>query len=873
MNWRKFFLQLTIFSAGLLIFLGGGYYWLLSDLPSIRAVETRRLRPSTQILDRHGILLYEVVDPNAGKQVNLVLDQLPPTCVQAILATEDSRFYNHPGIDLVAILRALWQNARAGVLLGNPIVSGGSTLTQQLARNLLMEPEERYEQTVRRKIREAWLAWRLERRYTKNQILALYLDQAYYGNFAYGLEAASQVFFAKPAAHLSRGECSLLAGLIQYPSGYNPLIAPDVAKARQLTVLRLMEESSYIDAQERSQIAAEPLRYRSNLFEIEAPHFVMYVQELLAEALGAERLRDGGLRITTTLDLHLQHEAERSITNQLARLNCQAPSRCQDNIDPNRRVDNAAGVILDASTGEILTMVGSPDYFDERIQGNVNATLTLRQPGSAIKPFTYAAAVDPKWKSVTNLSPLTPASILADLPVSYPVKEDDGSIAPYTPVNYDRTYHGPVSVRTALGSSYNIPTVKVLNRIGVKTLQRIANLAGIDSFSGEHGLALTLGSGEVRLLDLAGAYGIFLNGYPLNPTAILAIESIDDPHWQIDLEHPNLSRPRKIDDGLTSGAAEAREVPQQNEVGSVISPQAAYLITDILSDNQARTPGFGVNSVLKLPFPAAVKTGTTTDWRDNWTMGYTTERIVGVWVGNADNTPMLDVSGVDGAGPIWRDLMKAAHNEPPPSFTQPPGVIERAICTPSGLLPTPVCPMVRRERFIEQSEPTRYDDQFVAIDVDLATGLRASRGTPKERMAQRVYWMLPAEYREWMLSNGIETPPAYPTQDEIVHSSPIPSSEPLVLSVPASYSVFRLANGIPAEHQRIELSGFANTDSPWQTLRLVKDGTIIGSTQNSDHLSSWWTLEAGTHRFWIEGEPEEGGEVVRSQESVVVVEG
>ena len=353
-------------------------------------------------------------------------------------------------------------------------MSGGSTLTQQLARNLLMSPDERYEQSLVRKLREAWLAWQLERRYTKNQLLALYLNQTYYGNFAFGMEAAAQVFFAKPAPQLSTAECALLAGLVQYPTGYNPLADPETAKNRQLTVLRLMQEAGFLTQADAAQVAQEPLQYRSHLFDIEAPHFVMYVQDLLAEQFGANRLRDGGLRVVTTLDLDLQKQVEAAVRRRLDMLTCKTEAFCKGGAARDRRVDNAAAVVLDSQSGEILAMVGSPDYFDQSISGNVNAALSLRQPGSAIKPFTYAAALDPNWSSRNGEPPLTSASIIPDLPSTFYVENVDGSQAAYRPQNYDRTYHGPVSVRTALANSYNVPAVKVLDRVGVETLRELA---------------------------------------------------------------------------------------------------------------------------------------------------------------------------------------------------------------------------------------------------------------------------------------------------------------------------------------------------------------------------------------------------------------
>jgi penicillin-binding protein 1C len=778
-------LSLALFLTGVAV-----YTLFLADLPPVSAVEERVVRPTTRILDRNGRLLYEVLDPNAGKQIDLSLDDVPPACIQATLATEDSRFYSHPGVDPIAIARAAWQNYRAE----SAIVSGGSTLTQQVARNLLLDASERYSQSYRRKLREAWLALLLEARYSKDEILALYLNQTYYGHFAFGLEAAAQVFFAKPARQLSRGECSLLAGLVQFPTGYNPLADADAAKARQLTVLRLMNEAGFISREERQSIAAEPLRYKSHLFDIAAPHFVMYVQDLLVQRLGADRLRDGGLTVITTLDIDLQAEAQASVRHRLDLLNCRRPGVCDPTTNPNRRVDNAAIVALDSRRGDILAMVGSPDFFDVRIQGNVNAALSLRQPGSAIKPFTYAAALDPVWNRRLGLTPLTPASIIADLPVTFHVKDAHGGNVPYTPVNYDRQAHGPVSLREALANSYNIPAVKTLDRIGVASLKEIAAQAGVSTFTRDFGLALTLGGGEVRLLELTAAYGILDDGFRLDPRAILEIRS---------------------DRALTEEVAIV-VAPVNVDQPQVITPQSAYLITDILSDHAARLPAFGGDSVLNLPFPAAVKTGTTTDWRDNWTIGYTTERIVGVWVGNADNTPMLDVSGVDGAGPIWRDVMLASHRTPPAVFERPQGIVEVLICAPSGLLPTRHCPRTRLERFISGTQPTVEDDQFQPVAIDRTTGLHADESTPQERRAERVFWMLPPEYRDWMLSNGIALAPparrqgqATITDASALHDglSPIAERESLILTAPTSNTAFQIHPSLPLASQRITVNG------------------------------------------------------------------
>jgi penicillin-binding protein 1C len=857
--WRKHWLSslftLLLLSGSTIL---GLYLWLLADLPPVSAASQRLIRPTTQILDRNGRVLYEVLDPDTGKQINLSLDDLPAACIESTLATEDSRFYHHIGFDPIAIARAAWQNFRAG----GGVVSGASTLTQQVARNLLLPANERYEQSIRRKVREAWLAWRLEQYYTKDEVLALYLNQMYYGHFAFGIEAASEVFFGKPAAQLSSAECALLTGLVQYPTGYNPLLNPDAAKARQLTVLRLMQEAGYIEEAERELIAAEPLRYRSQLFDISAPHFVMYVQDQVVQRVGVDRVRAGGLRVITTLDLDLQQRAEASLRYRLDLLNCRTPGLCDAKTDPNRRVDNAAAVIIDATTGDLLSMIGSPNYFDASIQGNVNAAVSLRQPGSAIKPFTYASALDPQWAGSIGLTPLTPASILPDLPATFYTRDTNGGNVPYQPLNYDRLFHGPVSVRTALASSYNIPAVRTLDYVGVDTLRQLATQAGISSFTQEYGLALTLGGGEVKLLDLTAAYGIFQDGHRLDTRAIFDIQAQDEAGNWVSLLGKEAIEPGRIPASYMT--------PQKGP--QVISPSAAYLITDILSDPVARIPAFGESSVLDLPFSAAVKTGTTTDWRDNWTIGYSTERLVGVWVGNADNTPMLDISGIDGAGPIWHDLMLAAHPTTPPTFERPADIVELAICAPSGLLPSPHCQRIRNERFIAGTEPAMVDDQFVPVVIDQASGLPATQETPAARRTERVYWMLPPEYHEWMVSQDIPVAPSNSLAATATTTNVVKPTGPLVMAAPTSNTAYQIHPGVPRNRQRIEVSGYVADGTAWADLRLVVDGQVLAQARDATRLRAWWEFTPGTHIFWFEGQRTTQSEVEKTTPALVVVE-
>jgi penicillin-binding protein 1C len=845
------------------------FAWIVRDLPPLSAIEARSVRPTSQFLDRNGRLLYEVIDPNAGKQLSLSLESVPPTCIDATLATEDGRFYSHPGVDVVAIGRAALQNLRAD----GEIVSGASTITQQVARNLLLDADERYEQSLRRKVREAWLALRLEMRYSKDEILALYLNQTYYGNFAFGLEAAAQIFFAKPAEQLSRGECALLAGLVQYPGGYNPFVDEEAALARRKTVLRLMRDAGTLSSADADALGEEPVRFRTRLFDIEAPHFVVYAQELVERRYGVDRLRQGGLTITTTLDLDLQQRAEEAVRYRLDLLNCRLPGLCTPATNPNRRVDNAAAVVLDSRTGDILAMVGSPDYFDRSIQGNVNAALALRQPGSAIKPLTYAVALDGPHGQALGLEPLTAATILPDLPTTFLVQEP-GTVAqeagagtptadlptqgvPYAPVNYDRAWHGPVSVREALANSYNIPAVLTLERIGVPALKEFAADAGISSFTGDFGLALTLGGGEVRLLELTAAFGALDDGLRLTPRALLDVD--DEP------------------------------LPAPGPAPRILAAETAAIITDILDDDIARIPAFGEDSVLNLPFDAAAKTGTTTDWRDNWTLGYSTERVVGVWVGNADNTPMQGVSGIDGAGPIWRDLMVAVHPVPPAPFVLPASVVDVTVCAPSGLLATPECPRTRLEHFVQGTEPTRSDDQFVRIAVDRRTGLRATDATPADARIERVYWRLPAQYRDWQQGRGIPLPPPTVAQrvDAPLAGGPPGDGtaqvadregDPLLLTSPAPNSAYRIHPGQPAETQRLQVAGHAG-DGVWARLRLVAERPgdpagreLLAEATDVDALVGWWPLARGEWHFVLEGQRGEASDWERSGASLIVVQ-
>jgi membrane peptidoglycan carboxypeptidase len=865
--------------------------------------------PSILVTDRQGRVLLEVIDPKGSKHIPIPLSDIPPACRQATIATEDRRFYSHPGVDAIAILRAAWGNwrLRRSADPTAAVFSGASTLTQQLARNLYLPPEERYERSLRRKLREAWLAWNLERRYSKDEILGLYLNNTYYGHFASGIESAAQAYFGVRAGELDLAQCALLAGLPQNPAGYNPIENPGTARSRQSVVLDLMVRDGYVTLQQARGASGERLAYASTPFPIEAPHFVMWVQGQVEEAVGADAFTRGGLRVTTTLDLDVQRRAEEIVGRRLARLRPCASTTggragCDATADPSRRVENAALVSLDPETGAVLAMVGSPDYFDPRISGAVNGALSARQPGSAIKPITYAVALDPAQAETAGTAPWTAATLIADLRTVFPTREGQ----PYVPLNYDRKFHGPVTVRSALANSYNIPAVKTLQHIGVDALVGQASRMGIDwkleagswdqgpagellqeaaalptgsevsadglpgSASG-YGLALTLGGGEVRLLDLTAAYGAFANGgRRVRPYAISRIETLDGETL------------------FTSEEVVAAE--------RVLDPRVAYLITDILSDEAARRPAFGDGNVLEIGRPAAAKTGTTTDWRDNWTIGYVPRLVTGVWVGNADNTPMSDVSGITGAGPIWHDFMtEVLRAESDQQFPRPDGLTKVEVCADSGLLPgdpgqsqartvaaprrpgnsdlkprrwssEPVivpCPYRRLEWFIAGTEPTTVDTAHRELAIDLRVGRPADTSTPDEAVRPQTFWVLPHQYLGWAQENGIPQPPealppatGTPGQEATSGGATTFDAEEQIgemairLTSPDANRVYRLDPRLPAEVQRIAVTAVTGAElvayEPRVTLLL--DGAPLASMEGPDY-TAWWPLQAGRHTF------------------------
>lgn len=730
MSMLALFVIVTVVLCGL-SFVFFQYYRIAATLPDINDLRTRASQfETTRILDRNGNPLYEILDPTAGRRTYVPLDQISPYLVAATIATEDKNFYSNPGVDVIGIVRAFWQNYQGG-----EVVSGASTITQQLSRALLFSPEERSEQTYGRKIREAVLATEITRRYSKDEILELYLNEIYFGNLAYGVEAASETYFGTTADQLTLGQAAFLAGLPQAPSVYDVYNNPELAFRRMEDVLVLMYETSQEQgcihvSNHPQRICLDPVAvtnavdeirgytFRDPDVQIRYPHWVTFVRSLLESQFDAQTIYRSGFTVYTTLDPALQDAAQQTVQSQVASL-------------ADRNATDGALVAVRPATGEILAMVGSADFYNEAISGQVNMAISPRQPGSAIKPLTYAAAFEKGW---------TPATLLWDVPSEFPPSgRPEDPRPPYEPVNYDDRFHGPVTLRTALANSYNIPAVKALDFVGIYDDPETPEPDGLVSFArrmgistltrDDYGLSLTLGGGDVTLLELTNAYATFANnGRRIPPVAITRIL---DRQGNVVYEY---------------------QIPPGEQV---VRPEHAYLITSILSDNQARIPAFGTSSALNLPFPAAVKTGTTNDVRDNWTLGYTPEVAVGVWVGNADYTPMNNTSGLTGAAPIWNQFMQVAVQQlaggSPRDFSRPPGVVEYVICALSGTQPSQWCPQQTNELFAADQPPlAKEEDLWQRAFVDTWTGLRASEACSDFTDEQFVLNVSDPWARQWL---------------------------------------------------------------------------------------------------------------------------
>ncbi|MFO7698347.1 MAG: PBP1A family penicillin-binding protein [Anaerolineae bacterium] len=717
------------------------YAYYARTLPSPQELYERTATfKTTRLYDRDSRLLYEILDPLGGRRVLVPYQELPTVLINAAVATEDNTFFSNPGVNPLSIGKAFLENLQAG-----EIVRGGSTITQQVAKMLFLTPEQNYT----RKIQEAILATEITRRYSKEEILEVYLNESYFGNLAYGIGAASDTYYGKAVSDLTLPEASLLVGLLQAPALYDPYIDPQAALDRRTIVLRLMLSEGYITLQQFEEASTTPMTLRPRQLDDvrEAPHWVEYVRAELEARFGAETLYRGGFNVYTTLDLDLQHTAEQVTGERIAGLR-------------ERNATNAALVSMDPRTGDILAMMGSVDFSSQEIGGQVNVTTRLRQPGSSIKPLTYLAAFERGW---------TPSTMLMDVKQSFP----DGANPPYVPVNYDGKEFGPLSVRDALAGSRNIPAVATLNEVGLPSFLEVARRLGIQSLTRpDYGLSLTLGGGEVTLLEMTGAFAAFANeGYRVEPRSILYI---------------------------TDQAGKVVVPATEPALTRVIDPRHAYWISDILSNNEARSRVFGPDSFLKLSYPAAVKTGTSNDYRDGWAIGYAPDLVTGVWVGNNDNSPTDRLDGSRGAAPIWHDFMeRTLAGTPRPGFERPAGLVDVQICPVSGQRHTEHCPQAMSATFLVEQMPEECQVHR-PVDICEVSGQLATENCPRDTVVQRTYEDYGPEWDAWAQALGINTPPRDSCS---VHS------EPMRIEIKAASPA---APGILTLVGSAEISGFSH---------------------------------------------------------------
>ena len=632
-------------------------YLLFKDIPNPTKLTKTPAPQSTKILDRNGNLLYEVYSNYKRTPVNS--DQVSDYVKKATISIEDKNFYKHHGLDSFAIIRAAYNTLRGKRL------EGGSTITQQLVKTSLLQDSRR---TLGRKIKEAVLAIATEFVYSKDEILELYLNHAPYGGTVYGIESASQTYFGKSAKDLNLAESSLLAGLPQSPTRYSPFGAkPELATNRQHDVLRRMLEDGFITKDEYEAAINTKLDFVKKNITLNAPHFSLMVRDQLVQKYGEELVNLAGLKVTTTLDLELQNYIQASLSAEIKKIS-------------KLKISNGAALVTKPNTGEIIALVGSKDYYDDDIDGQVNITTSLRQPGSSIKPLNYATGLLLGWP--TSLTYL-------DIPTCFSVVGQPQ----YCPKNYDGSFRGPVSMRQSLANSLNIPAVKQLALNGQDAFIATASAMGISTWSdtSRFGLSLTLGGGEVTMFDLAKSFGTFANqGVSVPLTSILKVESYDGQIIE-DFDSEKISNLVSVlpEDWQTFWDKNHHLEISTQEPNIALPKEVTFIISDILSDNNARSAAFGPNSFLVIPGQTvSVKTGTTNDLKDNWTIGYTPDYLAATWVGNNDNSSMSYVaSGVTGASPIWNSIMKKllkdSKNKP---LVKPEGVTNFQVCKQTGLL-------------------------------------------------------------------------------------------------------------------------------------------------------------------------------------------
>ncbi len=813
-TYRKPIFWATVAAAVILFFLISGLLFgtiaiafYSRHLPSPTKLIARDVELSTKIYDRNGQLLYGV--HGEKDRVLVKLEDIPLYLRQATVAMEDKHFYQHQGFDVEGYLRSL-----KFILTGRGL-TGGSTLTQQLIKNALLTSER----TLPRKIKEFILALQIERRYSKDEILQMYLNEVPYGGQAFGIEAAAQMYFGKHTKDLTLAEATLLAGLPAAPTRYSPYNDPEAAKWRQEQVLRRMVEDGYLTKDEADAAAAVELSYKPLGANIRAAHFVMYVRQLLEERYGSSLVQEGGLKVMTSLDVMMQEQAEHIVYEEV-------------NKAAGLLVGNGALLAMDPKTGQILVMVGSKDYFDETTDGNVNVTLRPRQPGSSIKPVNYVTAFKQGY---------TAASVVMDVKTTFP---GGAGLPDYKPENYDGKFRGPIQFRYALGNSINVAAVKVLKLVGIPAMLETAHAMGITTLNEpeRYGLSLTLGGGEVKLLDMCTVYSTFAtDGVRHDPVAILKVEDKD---------------------------GHVLEEWKETEGSRVLSEEQAYLISDILSDNNARIEAFGEWSPLRVAnYQVAVKTGTTDDKKDNWTIGYTPGLTVGVWVGNNDNTPMNPrlASGITGAAPIWHRAMEEfLPDRPKEDFKRPAGIVEAEVDKLSGMLPGEGTQEKRKEIFIKGTVPTQEDNMHQVLEVCTADGKLATDACEHAgKVEKKSYIILKAQLPEWQEFVDKWVSEVYP-DNQLYHppteKSDIyfgPSGDPSLKEIPL------VEIHSPEDGDEVE-TDFEVECSVWTPYDVVKvefylDGSLVGSPLTSLlekpykktlHLSEGMS---GEHKLTVKG--------------------
>jgi membrane peptidoglycan carboxypeptidase len=809
---------------------------------------------SVQIFDASGRLIHQLNDPNLGARLQVSLGEISPYMIHATVATEDKRFYENPGFDLIAMFRAILQNFVSG-----ETISGASSITQQLVRAKVLDAGAALDRSVGRKIDEVIVASEVHRRYSKSQILEFYLNTVYYGNLAYGVEAAAQTYFKKSAKDLNLAEASFLAGLVQAPATYDPSIRPPQGQdpawlVRMREVQRLMVEAGCIrmehapyngapfcitqnpsdqspaavassisgNVAQTALVIANMFAFRPTYGEMTYPHFVVYVRQLLEAQFGQDALYTSGFSVYTTIDPRIQDAAEAAVRRQIAGLAAQ-------------NVRNGALLAVRPSDGAILAMVGSVDFNNAQIDGQVNVTLAPRQPGSALKPFIYLTAME---RDAQNRY-WTPATVIWDVQTCFGTQAQ-----PYCPRNYDNTFHGPQSMRSALANSYNVPAVKALAYTGIERFKALAGRVGINfplTQPEQAGLAAALGAAEVTMLDLVRGYSVLANNG--NAVPLHAIQRI--------------TRKR-------GGVEQVVFQYQPPTPTQVVEPGLAYLITHMLADNAARTPAFGANSPLLLRngHMAAVKTGTTDNNRDNWTVGYTPQVVVGVWVGNTRGEPMIGTSGIVGAAPIWNEVMTAIlANVPPQNFPVPPNVGQTTVCADFGTQDFEGCVTRRPELVFAPNPPPPADSIFRVARVDSFTNLIANEFCP-EYVEDKIFLNIddPSAFawlnntpsgQAWARQRNLQLPLAPPPTEacrpgmerpNVSVASPLPQG--IVNGVVQVVGTINMPNFARYE---IELGvghspqGFTRVDGPYNQLPSLPN-TILGGWDSRSRPDGAYTL-------------------------------